>query len=305
VLPFDAASDPTCLKRFCREARAAARLHHTNIVPVFDVGEHQGVHYYAMQFIQGQGLDEVMKELRRLRLGKDDTPEPGDLTHDLASVLVTGQVGRADAEPEGTLTPAPKIDRPEALSTPLTDSATSATATAPFYRSVAQLGLQVAEALAYTHGEKVLHRDVKPSNLLLDLHGRIWVMDFGLAKQEGEDLTRAGDVVGTLRYMAPERFGGRSDARGDIYSLGLTLYELMTLQAAYDETDHGRLIRQITHSEPVAPRKLDRRVPRDLETVVLKAIAKEPGRRYQTAEALAEDLHRFLADRPVLARRTS
>src|SRR5207302_4659516 len=151
----------------------------------------------------------------------------------------------------------------------------------------------------------VLHRDVKPSNLLLDLHGTVWVTDFGLAKDEGEDLTHTGDVVGTLRYMAPERFSGVSDPRSDVYSLGLTLYELATLRPAFDETDRGRLVRQILHQEPPAPRRLDRHVPRDLETIILKAVAKEPGRRYPTAEALAGDLRRFLSDRPVRARRSS
>jgi hypothetical protein len=169
---------------------------------------------------------------------------------------------------------------------------------------VAQVGLQVAEALAYAHGHKILHRDIKPSNLLLDLEGTVWVTDFGLAKaEEGDDLTRTGGVVGTLRYLAPERFDGVSDARSDVYSLGLTLYEMLTLRPAFTETERGRLIRQVTQEEPPRPRKLDRRIPRDLETLVLKAAAKEPARRYQTAEELAEDLRRFLADRPIRARR--
>jgi tetratricopeptide (TPR) repeat protein len=171
---------------------------------------------------------------------------------------------------------------------------------AAYHRSVARLGLQAAEALAYAHGQKVLHRDIKPANLLLDLHGTLWVSDFGLAKEDGDELTRTGDVVGTLRYMAPERFNGVSDPRSDIYSLGLTLYELLTLRPAFEESDRGRLIRQITQEEPPAPHKLDGRVPRDLETIVLKASAKEPDRRYQ----MAEDLRRFLADRPILARRS-
>jgi eukaryotic-like serine/threonine-protein kinase len=151
----------------------------------------------------------------------------------------------------------------------------------------------------------VLHRDIKPSNLLLDLQGMVWVTDFGLAKDDGENLTHTGDIVGTLSYMAPERFNGVSGPRSDIYSLGVTLYELVTLQPAFKESDRGRLIMRVTHEEPPRPTKLERRVPRDLETIVLKAMAKEPAHRYQSAEAMAEDLRRFLGDHPILARRTS
>jgi serine/threonine protein kinase len=145
-----------------------------------------------------------------------------------------------------------------------------------FYRSVARIGQQVAEALAYAHAQRVLHRDIKPSNLLLDARGTIWVTDFGLAKEEGGDLTRTGEVVGTLRYMAPERFSSTtSDARSDIYSLGLTLYELLILRPAFADSDRARLVHAITHQEPSSPRTFDPHVPRDLETIVLKAIAKQ------------------------------
>jgi WD40 repeat protein/tetratricopeptide (TPR) repeat protein len=182
----------------------------------------------------------------------------------------------------------------------------SAEAGAPYYRSVARVGVQVAEALAHAHGRGVLHRDIKPSNLLLDANGTVWVTDFGLAKAEGSDgLTRTGDIVGTLRYMAPERFDGWSDPRSDVYSLGATLYELLTLRPPFREPDRVKLIEQVLHDEPTPPHKLDRRVPRDLETIVLKALAKEPGERYATAEQIAEDLRRFASDRPILARRIS
>ena len=171
---------------------------------------------------------------------------------------------------------------------------------------MARVGVQVAEALAYAHGQRILHRDIKPSNLLLDTRGNVWVADFGLAKaSDGEDLTHTGDVVGTLRYLAPERLRGQSDPRGDVYSLGLTLYELLTLRPAFDAADRERLIQQVTQGEPPRPRQLDAGVPRDLETIVLKAIAREPGHRYATAAALAEDLQRFLEDRPIRARRVS
>jgi WD40 repeat protein len=175
-----------------------------------------------------------------------------------------------------------------------------------YCRSVAQVGVQVAEALAYAHKQRILHRDIKPSNLLLDTRGTVWITDFGLAKAEGsDDLTSTGDIVGTLRFMAPERFQGEADPRSDVYSTGITLYEMLTLRPAFADSNRAGLIERVTHQDPPRPRKLDPHIPRDLETIVLKAIAKAPADRYPSAEALAEDLRRFLADRPIWARRTS
>src|SRR5262249_16911090 len=260
-------------------------------------------------FIQGQSLDEVLAEVRRLRGCKGPaTATAGQrLAEDLAGGLLTGQF-KAEALEEASLPPDAGEPIDSAASTSEVVKSQSDFSTQSdfhYYRSVARVGLQVAEALAYAHGQKVLHRDIKPSNLLLDLQGIIWVTDFGLAKDEGEDLTQTGDVVGTLRYMAPERFKGVSQPGSDIYSLGLTLYELLTLRPAFQESDRARLIWRISHDNPPPPRKLDRRLPRDLETIVLKATAKEPARRYLTAEEMAEDLRRFLADRPIQARRSS
>jgi serine/threonine protein kinase len=298
-------------KRFALEARAAACLHHTNIVPVFGVGHDAGVDYYAMQFIPGQGLDAVLDELRRLR---DDPARGGAATADgapaevmptaadLADELRSGGRGEPTA-PGGAPPPGHGV-------TPADGSAGSSALGEPtearYFRAVARVGEQVAGALAYAHAEGVLHRDVKPSNVLLDHRGTAWVADFGLAKLEGsEGPTRTGDVVGTLRYMAPERFEGRSDPRGDVYGLGATLYEMLTLRPAFDEPTRARLVERILRDDPPRPRVVDRRVPRGLETVVLKCLEKDPGRRYQTAGELAEDLRRFLEDRPVKARRAS
>ena len=154
-----------------------------------------------------------------------------------------------------------------------------------YWQSVARVGMQVADALAHAASQGVLHRDIKPSNLLLDDTGNVWVTDFGLAKadSDGDNLTHTGDIVGTLRYMAPERFNGQGDLRSDVYSLGLTLYELLALRPAFDEADRNKLVKQVMHDEPARPRKLNPDVPRDLETVVLKAIARDPAHRYQTA----------------------
>jgi WD40 repeat protein/serine/threonine protein kinase len=333
VLPYNALVSPHCLERFRREARAAARLHHTNIVPVFGVGEHAGIHYYAMQFIYGQGLNDVLEEVRRLR-GPQATPPAGGagpgrgLATSVAEGLVTGQFpsgGRpgpaTEALTDGLPAPQPPGQTGNAESSTPQPEASSGDATTPgpagsgpsgissqpearYFRSVAQLGVQAAEALAYAHREGILHRDVKPSNLLLDTTGRVWVTDFGLAKAEdAEDLTQPGDLVGTLSYMAPERFQGQADARSDVYGLGVTLYELLTLRQAFADSNRARLINRVQHEEPARPRRLDRLAPRDLETIVLKAMAKDPVRRYQTADQLADDLRRFLAGEPIGARR--
>jgi serine/threonine protein kinase/WD40 repeat protein len=332
VLPYQAAADPVLLKRFRREARSAARLHHTNIVPIFDVGEHAGMPYYAMQFIEGQGLDEVLRELKRMR-GKSTEPAPAHpdsnrrLVVSLAGSLIEGQFGpnligeprtaslatadggeRANSPAAAGRTPATGRDNRkdgglEGSSSVLTSgSGFSTQSDFHFYRGVARIGLQVADALKYAHSQKVLHRDIKPSNLILDVQGTVWITDFGLAKDDSEDLTRTGDLVGTLRYMAPERFNGLADARSDIYGLGLTLYELLTMRAAFDAADREVLIKQIIKEEPPKPRRLCPHLPRDLETIVQKAIEKEPARRYSAAADMAEDLRRFLADRPIRAR---
>jgi eukaryotic-like serine/threonine-protein kinase len=171
---------------------------------------------------------------------------------------------------------------------------------------VARVGIQVAEALAHAHHHGVVHRDIKPANLLLDLAGTIWVTDFGLAKAEGsEELTNPGDVVGTLRYMAPERFRGVADPRGDLYSLGVTLYEMLTLKPAFEAFHRVQLIHAILHQEPTRPREHDRQIPRDLETIVLKAIAKDPADRFGSAREMASELGRFVDGRPIRSRRPS
>ena len=153
----------------------------------------------------------------------------------------------------------------------------------------------------------ILHRDIKPANLLIDRDGAVWVTDFGLARFSGDlSLTGTGDIVGTLRYMSPEQALARHgvvDQRTDVYALGATLYELLTLRPAFGGRDHHELLRQIAQDEPVPPRRLNAAVPRDLETIVLKAMAKDPSRRYATAKELSEDLKRFLNDEPIVGRR--
>jgi eukaryotic-like serine/threonine-protein kinase len=249
VLPEPIARDARGLERFRREARAAARLHHTNIVPVHEVGQDGGVVFYAMQFIRGQPLDAVLGELEALRRGPraprgPDAPEAMTNASEVARSLRTGRFeGGPAADPDRASEAPPTATLPTAAggsSAVLPGQSEPSAAEAgrrPYDRSVAQVGVQVAEALAYAHREGVVHRDIKPSNLLLDADGRVWVADFGLAKTDGDALTHTGDVVGTLRYMAPERFRGWSDPRSDVYSLGLTLHEMLLLRPAFESDD--------------------------------------------------------------------
>ncbi len=357
VLPPHGRLDATQLGRFRREARAAAGLHHTNIVPVFAVGEQDGVPYYAMQFIRGQGIDSILDELLRLRhhgavvanqhpSGPNGEQNPGkpDCIKIPPVLCETGVYGTgaaatiAEALKSGqfVVSLCSEPDQPESDTTTIADtraqvdtattgagaiatqkvmarlstehSGLSSQPGAAYFRTIARIGAQVADALAYAHDQGICHRDIKPSNLLLDARGIVWVADFGLAKAEngeGEGLTHSGDIVGTLRYMAPERFNGWSDARSDVYALGTTLYEMLTLRPAFNETDRLKLIDRISHATVPSPRSIDPTIPRDLETIVLKAMARETSERYLSARALAEDLERFLADRTIFARRSS
>jgi serine/threonine protein kinase/Flp pilus assembly protein TadD len=292
ILPFNSLCQPEHLERFRREARAAARLHHTNIVPVFGVGEHEGVHYYAMQFIQGQPLDIILEEIRRLRNVRGSVAFPAP---SLATTVALRLMNETTPQDETSAL---------LMSSAQTASSLKIQKEGHYFGAVARIGLQAAEALDYAHSQGILHRDIKPSNLLLDCEGRVWIADFGLAKLEGSDvLTEPGDILGTVRYMAPERFQGQGDARSDVYGLGVTLYELLTLTPAFAQANRAVLADQIARVEPPSPRRLDARLPRDFETIVLKAMAKEPERRYANAGEMANDLRRFLADRPIRARR--
>jgi serine/threonine protein kinase len=169
---------------------------------------------------------------------------------------------------------------------------------------IAKIGMQAANALRYAHRQGMVHRDIKPANLLLDSRGKVWVTDFGLAEtvDAGAETQRAS-VAGTVRYMAPEQFAGRFDERSDVYALGVTLFELMTLSVAFAEKDHDLLIARIVAQDHPSPRKFNRAVPRDLETIVLTATARDPAQRYQTAGDLATDLLSFHNGRPIRADR--
>jgi len=354
VLPRQVLLESKQLQRFHREGRTAAKLHHTNIVPVFGVGQQDDYHYLVMQIIRGVGLDEILARLEQT--GGDNAKEPAQTSSErpypgsrrtsevegVARALVDGRFHRLRKPGSSTdvqdvlTTPGDERGSSDLESQPFIPAAETETSddigdvpgktsvhrpmgeadlaasrsllpTGPrYWRSVAGIGLQVAEALEYAHTQGTIHRDIKPANLLVDFKSLVWITDFGLAKaMEHDGVSQAGDVVGTLRYMAPEQLHGKADARSDVYSLGATLYELLTLQPAYEDPDRSNLIRRITQEEPTAPGKVNPDVPRDLETVVLKAMAREPDHRYQSADEMAGDLHCFIEDRPIQARRTS
>ncbi len=439
VLPFAAAMDPTQLRRFQTEALAAAQLHHTHIVPVYSVGCERGVHYYAMQFIEGQTLAQAIAERRRLeepppakrgsppsplrgeggpqgrmrgrgeggpqgrmrgerdeaRRGSPESAETADrvrrgspdpagmpdrrspasggagdegrpsVTERAATLRVPGdprrtndpaetadRVRRGSPDPAGmpdrrspasggagdegrpsvaqraatlrvpedprpTNEPVAPSDRrypvldtsfaPPPAPTIRTATPTPSSRSREYFQTVAALGIQAADALDHAHKVGIVHRDIKPANLLLDVHGNLWITDFGLARlQDDAGLTVTGDLVGTLRYMSPEQAlaqRGYLDHRTDVYSLGVTLYELVTLQPAVEGQDRQEVLRKIAQDEPTPPRCLNPSIPRELETILLKAMSKEPELRYATAQELADDLRRFLDDKPIKAKR--
>jgi WD40 repeat protein/serine/threonine protein kinase len=314
VLPFAAALDAKQLQRFKNEAQAAAHLQHTHIVPVYAVGCERGVHFYAMQFIDGHTLAALIRELHRLEgPNEPSVQESSDEASALASELASGRWAPAKQVPTGPYSPtAPPLtsEHHSSLTTtpPLAALSTErSTTSAAFFRTVANLGVQAAEALEHAHQLDVIHRDIKPANLLVDGHGNLWITDFGLARL-GTDagLTLTGDLLGTLRYMSPEQALAKRvtvDARTDIYSLGVTLYELLTLEPAYNGRNREEVLRQIAFEEPRPPRRLNPSIPAELETIVLKAMEKSPEERYASAQELADDLRRYLEDKPIKARR--
>jgi serine/threonine protein kinase/WD40 repeat protein len=275
ILPLAGALDARQLQRFHNEALMASQLHHPHIVDVFGAGCDQTVHYYAMRYIEGQTLAEWIARMRAASESGDRRQGAGGSSH----------ASEADT---------PVFFPPRLLNT------------SSDFRVAAEIGTQVAEALDHAHQHGVVHRDVKPANIILDAQGQAWVTDFGLARvQQQVHLTQSGDLLGTLRYMSPEQAlakEGVLDHRTDVYALGATLYELLTLQVAVSGSDRQEVLRRIAFEEPPRPRLLNRAIPPELDAIVLKAMAKLPEERYASAQELADDLRRFINDQPVQAR---
>ncbi len=281
VLSFASGLDPIRLQRFRNEAQAAAQLHHTHIVPVYAVGVDRGVHFYAMQLVDGRSLAQVIETLRQSRASES---------------------GIGPNTTESKLNSSTR----NTLSGSETKSTKGRSSRMAHYRNVAKMVVQAASGLAHAHMYGVVHRDIKPANLILDPLGNIWITDFGLAQVQSDfNLTRSGDMLGTLRYMSPEQSTGGTipvDHRTDIYSLGLTLYELLTLQPAILGNGYKEIANQISEQEPRNPTVIDPTVPHELEIIMRKAIAKNPLERYETATLMADDLQRWLDDKPILAK---
>jgi tetratricopeptide (TPR) repeat protein len=273
-----------------------------------------------MQYIDGRTLAAVIAELRRLSGRDQGASEASPVLSAAAEALVRGQT-MPEPEPANNQGPTIAASQPRRTDFQSVPPGLAAEETAvqaatslgrslrnrAYFEAVARLGVQAAEALEHAHEMGVVHRDIKPGNLMLDARGNLWITDFGLAHcQSQAGLTMTGDLVGTLRYMSPEQALAKRvvvDHRTDIYSLGATLYELLTLEPAFAGSDREELLRQIAFEEPKAPRRLNKAIPPDLETIVLKALAKNPAERYGTAQEVADDLRRFLEHKPIQARR--
>jgi serine/threonine protein kinase len=287
VLPYAATMDPKQLQRFKNEAKAAASLKHDHIVSVYAVGCERGVHYYAMEFIEGASLAQIIAG--RSRDPADGKPRPpGFETADFATGDNVSASRIRDTAPLAALsTKVTALDRGR-------------------HRRIAELIADAADALEHAHSLGIVHRDVKPGNLIVDETGRVYVADFGLARF-GPDagLTMSGDLLGTLRYMAPEQAlarHGLADHRVDVYGLGATLYELLTSRPAVDGTEKAEILHNIAFEEAVALRKHEKQIPAELETIALKCLAKNPNERYATAGELAADLRRYCDDKPIKAK---
>ena len=342
VLPFAAMLDQRQLTRFRNEARAAAALHHHNIVPVYSVGCERGVHYYAMQFIDGESLAAVIENIRGQGAGGRGQSSEHSPTVPVGSQESGVRSQESDAtelhhspvrptiphsplptphssSPLHPFTPSP-VHEPGATGSasaaethhslltthPTLLSTARSTSDRVYFRTIAELGIQAAEALDHAHEQGVIHRDIKPANLMLDETGRLWITDFGLARLEADaGMTMTGDLVGTLRYMSPEQALAKRvvvDHRTDIYSLGVTLFELLALRPAFDGDDRQDLLKQIAFEDPPLLRKINRQIPAELETIVEKSIRKNPAERYATCRDLADDLRNFLAHKPIKAK---
>jgi serine/threonine protein kinase len=285
-------ASPSAVTRFRREATAAAGLHHTNIVPIYDFGESRDAYYYAMELIEGEPVNALIP---RFAAAKISAAPPGKVA-EIIKQSTSGVIDLASSDEAWS----------SSRSFEVPQTSTSGRGRA-YYQQVARWMADAAEALFYAHSEGIIHRDIKPANLILSVDGRIMITDFGLAKSDNEEsVTVTGSLLGTVRYLSPEQAMTRRipvDHRTDIYSLGATMYELLCFEAAFPGSDEKQILSAIITRDPLPPRKVLRLVPQELETICLKALERDPDARYATGRAFAEDLRRYLNDLPIVARK--
>lgn len=285
ILPMHAGGSTSRARRFRTESHAVARLAHPNVVPIYANGDEEGLLYYAMELVDGTSLDSAIHT------------RPGLLTSRSVRDRSAGGVG----DPENALD-----DAHESAAFQENDPPPSPRSGRE-YRHLANLMADVAEGLAHAHQQGVLHRDIKPQNLLLGRDGRLRISDFGLAQLIDEpNLTASWHIMGTPAYLSPEQVRGAAgtiDQRADVYALGATLYELLTARKPFQGETRDQILHQIIEREPEHPRSIDPTIPRDFETICLRAMSKDPADRFQSATALAEELRRFAEERPILSRR--
>lgn len=304
VLHPHISASQTSIERFRREARAVARLRHMHITPIYAQDEEDGVYYYVMEYIDGRNLHEIIQQVRANEQGAMSTVDL-DETVDLRR---SDGDGYEESKAEQSASDQPDSDNRTAVGAK-SGATTIVQRTAEETAEVARHVASIADALAYAHMEGVIHRDIKPHNLILGTDGRMRITDFGLARvAQQPGVTVTGEMLGSPLYMSPEQVLGdpsKVDHRSDIYSLGATMYEWLTLSPPYPGETREQVISRISNSEPLALREHRPDIPADLETICLKAIDRDPGRRFQTADEFAADLRRFLRHRPIRASRPS
>jgi len=302
VLPWRIPKSSRLRERFQREACLAAKLRHKHIVPVYQFGEEDGWCYFVMHLVEGIGLDRVIKQLRE---------PPHEIGAEEILLEFQRRTGRSTAPvSDGEMKVAPRTHRNGWLTwwgqstAPVETRRPDGSWVYPHeaWKHIAKFGMQLADALKYAHAAGILHRDIKPGNVILDHHRRLWLADFGLAQIHDRDSEQDQDsVAGTLRYTPPEQLAGSPDARSDLYSLGMTLYELCTLQPAYLDRDRQKLIKKVREELPLSPQEVNPRCPAELSDIVMRLIAKDPAKRYQSASSLMAALVKYLRPETPLA----
>jgi serine/threonine protein kinase/WD40 repeat protein len=324
--------EPGSLDRFETEQRVLAQLHQTHIVPIHTAGQSGPYQYFAMAYIEGAPLNHVVRAAWRHEASKSGVRTP-TLAKLAEEVALENRQRTQSMPPVGTgptESNSPEESKPNGRSenpgqngkkgfpdsNVLSTSPAKVTLSADYFRSVAKVMADAAEALQHAHGEGILHRDIKPSNIMVDTQGQCWLIDFGLARLEsrresaavaspGGAAERASFTrgpLGTPSYMAPEQHDGRPEKRSDVWGLGVTLYELLTLRRAFDGESVAEVRTKVAADNPMPERQLVEKVPADLSAICRKAIQKDLGKRYQSPGKLAEDLRRWLRHEPTTAR---